>query len=436
MSAVAQAHRSEGLEETTWRALRREFRLDPSRLHLANFFLASPPTSVRAAADHWRALLDFDPHLLESFLLGDLAELGSGIASDSPYFQAKTAIAGYLGAPAEEVAFVPSTTTGLALIYNGLSIPADAEMVITPDAHYSLHQAVHRAAEKNRAAVRRCSLYHDPAHTTREEILDRVRAALTPRTRCLGLTWVSSRTGVKLPLPEIAALVADANRDRDEASRCLLIVDGVQGFGAEDHETARLGSDFFIAGAHKWFLGPAGTGVVHGRAQAWRQIAPTIPSFEIDTTLHTCWLGDRPLPATRASFVAPGGFTDYANIFALTDTVRFHQRIGRSAIAARIRELNTRLRHELAGTPGIRLLTPTDPAMASGLVCFQIPGRTAATVVAALATHGIKAATSPYEEETIRMGAGIINNHDEIEHAVATLRGQSRLPGVTALPSC
>ncbi|MFE0022060.1 aminotransferase class V-fold PLP-dependent enzyme [Amycolatopsis sp. NPDC059021] len=415
--------------EAVWRAHRNAFRLDPSQIHLANFFLASPPVAVRAAADHWRALLDSDPHLLESFLLGDLAELGSGIAADSPYFQAKAAMAGYLGAPAEEVAFVPSTTTGLALIYNGLSIRAGAEMVITPDAHYSLHQAVYRAAEKNGATVRKCGLYHDPAHATREEILDSVHAALTPRTRCLGLTWVSSRTGVKLPLPEIADIVAEANRDRDEADRCLLIVDGVQGFGAEDEEAARLGADFFIAGAHKWFLGPAGTGVVHGRAWAWRQIAPTIPSFEIDTTLHNCWLGNHPLPATQASFVAPGGFTDYANIFtdyanifALTETVRFHHRLGRSAIAARIRELNTRLRDELAGTPGVRLLTPRDPAMASGLVCFEIPGLSTGAVVTMLATHRVKVATSPYAEETIRMGAGIVNNHHEIDRAMTAVR--------------
>ncbi|GAA1978339.1 aminotransferase class V-fold PLP-dependent enzyme [Amycolatopsis minnesotensis] len=396
--------------------------MDRSRIHLANFFLASPPAVVRTAADHWRARLDADPQLLETFLLGDLAELGSGVSAESPYLQAKAAMAGYLGAPAEEVAFVPSTTSGLALVYNGLSIPAGAEMVLTHDAHYSHHQAMHRAAEKTGAAVRKCALYRDPARATREEILDRVRAALTPRTRCLGLTWVSSRTGVKLPLPEIATVVADANRDRDEADRCLLVVDGVQGFGAEDHDAARLGGDFFIAGAHKWFLGPAGTGVVHGRARAWRQISPTIPSFEIDATLHACWRGNRPLPATRASYFAPGGFTDYANVFALTETAGFHLRIGRSAIAARIRELNTRLRQELAETPGIRLLTPRNPAMAGGLVCFQISGRGAGEVVAALGAHRIRAATSPYAGATVRMGAGIVNSHDEIDRAIATVR--------------
>lgn len=411
-----------GPKELSWLGVRREFRLNPSHIHLANFFLASPPAAVRAAADSWRTRLDADPHLLETFLLGDLAALGSGIDSDSPYFQAKAAMARYLGAPAEEVAFVPSTTTGLALVYHGLSVPAGADMVITPDAHYSHHQAVHRAAERNGAAVRECALYRDPAPATREEILDGVRAALTPRTRSLGLTWVSSRTGVKLPLPEIAAIVAEANRDRDEADQCLLIVDGVQGFGAEDYQAARLGSDFFIAGAHKWFLGPAGTGVIHGRARAWRQIAPTIPSFEIDTVLHACWLGSRPLPATRASFVAPGGFTDYANIFALTNAARFHQDVGRSVIAARIRELNTRLRHALGDIPSVRLLTPPDPAMASGLVCFQIAGRAARTVVAMLAVQGIKAATSPYAEATVRMGAGIANTHQEIDHAIITIR--------------
>ncbi|MER5889702.1 aminotransferase class V-fold PLP-dependent enzyme [Streptomyces sp. NPDC001941] len=421
MTPPAVAHAAPYSADINWASLRGEFRLSQDQIHLANFFLASPPAQVRAAADRWRARLDSDPHLLEPFLLGSLADMGSELAPDSPYLQAKQAMARYLGAADDDVALVPNTTTGLALLYNGLSLPPGSQIVITSDSHYSHHQAAHRAAEKNDATVREVALYREASRASVHEILERIQAAITPRTRCLGVTWVSSRTGVKLPIPAIADLVADINRTREKDDHCLLLVDGVHGFGVEDQDAARLGADYFVAGAHKWFLGPAGTGILHARPRAWHRLSPTVPSFEIDATLHRCWLQDQPLPTTRASYITPGGFTDYANIFALTDTAAFHQRLGRAAITSRIHELNGRLRHELAAMPGIRLITPTRQDLASGFVCFQVPGTSPESVVATLASHHIKAATSPYTLQTIRLAAAITNNHHEIDRTLDVL---------------
>lgn len=43
----------------------------------------------------------------------------------------------------------------------------------------------------------------------------------------LARTWVHSGTGLKLPLPRIAAAVANINAGRDEAHHILICVDGV-----------------------------------------------------------------------------------------------------------------------------------------------------------------------------------------------------------------
>jgi hypothetical protein len=45
---------------------------------------------------------------------------------------------------------------------------------------------------------------------------------------------VHSGTGVKTPIAAMAEAVALANRGRASADRCLLIVDGVHGFGNQD----------------------------------------------------------------------------------------------------------------------------------------------------------------------------------------------------------
>jgi selenocysteine lyase/cysteine desulfurase len=241
----------------------------------------------------------------------------------------------------------------------------------------------------------------------------------------VGVTWVHSSTGLKLPIAEIAKMVAEVNASRDEAHRALLIVDGVHGFGVEDVDAAALGADFFVAGTHKWILGPRGTGVVLGKAAAWPRLSPTIPSFE-SLDCWTAYFRGQPLPPTRAEFVTPGGFVPFEHLLAMADALDLHRQLGRPRIAARVRELNARLREELAAMPGVTLVTPRDPALAAGIVCFEIAGLKPAEVVARLREQRILATESPYAVSYARVSAGIMVQPDEIESVLRAIRGVAK----------
>ena len=93
------------------------------------------------------------------------------------------------------------------------------------------------------------------------------------------MTWVHSSTGLKLPLRAFAAMLAEANRGRDEKDRALLFVDGVHGVGVDGETVGELGCDFLISGSHKWLYGPRGTGFIWGRKEHWAYTQPIIPSF-------------------------------------------------------------------------------------------------------------------------------------------------------------
>ncbi|PYP61329.1 MAG: hypothetical protein DMD26_17770 [Gemmatimonadetes bacterium] len=125
--------------------------------------------------------------------------------------------------------------------------------------------------------MRYVALYDKPANANAQQIAERLEQAITPRTRAVGVTWVHSSSGVKIPIDAIAAAVARANRGRADADRCLLIVDGVHGFANQDVDVARLGADFFATGTHKWLFAPRGTGFLWGQSDAWPHLRPTIP---------------------------------------------------------------------------------------------------------------------------------------------------------------
>ena len=403
-----------------WEAVRGEFDLDPTWMHFGSFFLVSHPRQVREAVEWHRRALDSNPLLIE-----ELFEAAH--QDDNPATLAKLALASYTGGRREDIALTPNTTTGLALLYNGLRIRADQEILATEHDHYVHHESIRYAVEKSGATTRRVALHDGAARANPEEMAERLARAITPRTRAVGLTWVHSSSGLKLPIARLAEVVAKANTGRADADRCLLIVDGVHGFGVDDIDAATLGGDFFVASAHKWLFAPRGTGLIWGRAEAWPAIRPTIPTFDPDgLAAFDAWMEMQPMPATRAAFVSPGGFGAYEHQFAIPAAVDFHRQIGRSRIAARLGELNGRVREGLAKMRGVTLHTPLDGHLAAGITCFQVAGYEPGAVVAKLAEAKIHATTSPYKVSYARLAAGIMNRPEEIDTALAAVRALAR----------
>src|SRR4051794_34210780 len=226
------------------------FELDPRYVNLTTFVLASHPRPVRQAIERHRRRLDENTALY-------LREAEVALEDAS-----RSALAGYLGVKPDEVALTDSTTMGVALVYARLRLEPGDEVVTSEHDFFATHESLRLREQLDGITVRRIRLYDEPESASVDRIVSAVARALTPRTRCLALTWVHSSSGVKLPLRAIAAAVADANRGRRERERILLCVDGVHGFGIEDAGPAELGIDVLSSGCHKWLFGPRGTGFV------------------------------------------------------------------------------------------------------------------------------------------------------------------------------
>ena len=387
-----------------WTWVRDQFEASRDWAHFASFFITSHPRPVREAIDALRREMDANPFAV--------VEHGLFTKPD----EVRAAAAAYLGGAPDEVALTRSTTEGLALLYAGLALRAGQEILATTHDHYSHHESIRLAGRRCGASERRITLYDDPARASEEEIVARIRRGIGPKTRAVGITWVHSSTGVKVPVRRVADAIAEVNKSRAAADRILLIVDGVHGLGVEDEAVASLGCDFFAAGTHKWMFGPRGTGIVWGRREAWAHVQPTVPSFEDGP--YGAWMEGREPGATRAAWVSPGGFHAYEHLWALPAAFAFHERIGRGRIAARIHELNTRIKEGLAGVRGVRIVTPRDTRLSSGLVAFEVAGRTPEDVVQRLAAKRIIASTSPYRPSYVRLAGSLLNTPEEVDTAV------------------
>jgi selenocysteine lyase/cysteine desulfurase len=397
-----------------WARVRAEFNQDPAYMNFTGFLLTPHPRMVREAIATHRDALDKNPALVLEQQL-ELTVAGKDSFDTAP----RTAAARFLAAAAEEFALTDSTTLGLGLVYSGFRVPAGKEVLTTAHDHYSTHEALRLRSARDGVKVRKIALYAEPSRATVDEIVGNLKREIATQTRVVGATWVHSSTGVKLPIRAMADVIAEVNRKRAAADRVWFVVDGVHGFGIENATMADLGCDVFIAGCHKWLFGPRGTGLVWARREAWDQILPTIPAF--DGPPYLAWIKNTTPSAPFAVMHTPGGFHSFEHRWALPAAFAFQSEIGRAEIQARVHELNTRLKQGLRERPRVRLHTPIDPKLSSGITCFELQGITNEDVVKRLLEKKIIASVSPYAVQYARLAPGLLNNEQQVDDALAAV---------------
>jgi len=150
-------------------------------------------------------------------------------------------IASLLGTTGERIALTSSTTDGCNIVLAGLGLRPDDEIVTTDAEHFGLAGPVFASGARVRVA--------EVGTTNGEELLERILAAVTPRTRLVAVSHVYWTTGAVL---DVHAL--------KERTGLPLLVDGAQSVGAIPVDAGAL--DFYTVSGQKWLCGPEATGAL------------------------------------------------------------------------------------------------------------------------------------------------------------------------------
>ena len=232
----------------------------------------------------------------------------------------------------------------------------------------------------------------------------------------------------------MAGLLTHVHRNRRELVQALkskhpdilVVLDGVHGIGAVDEVLATIGADYISAGTHKWIFAPRGTGIAWSSAEGWARLRPIIPTFS-EWESYTAWTEDRPPNGpNNAARMTPGGFHAFEHQWSMTAAFGMHQAMGRGRVAARIHELNTRLKTQLAGHPKIRVHTPASPDLSAGLVAFEIDGMKPEDIVKRLGEQKIVASTSPYAVPYARLAPALVNTPEQVDRAARAVIALAR----------
>lgn len=168
------------LPRNKWAQLQQLFDQDPAWLHFSNFLITTHPRPVREAIEMHRAALDKNPGLAMDW--------DHGVTEKRE--EAVRVLAGqYVQADARQIALTGSTTEGLAMIYGGVQVRADQEILTTAHEHYATHTILELRTQRDGTKVRKIRLFKDPYRISKDELLANIDRSIRPETRVLGMCW-------------------------------------------------------------------------------------------------------------------------------------------------------------------------------------------------------------------------------------------------------
>ena len=198
---------------------------------------------------------------------------------------AASAVAELVGARAADLVFVDNATTGANAVLRSLPLQEGDEILLTDQAYGAVALAAAYVARGCGAILRTVEVPY-PAFD-RSALVERVAAALGPRTRLVLLDHVVSETALILPVAEIAA------RCRERGVRML--VDGAHAPGMIPVDIEALGVDYYTANLHKWAYAPKGCGLLWAAPARQAELHPPVISWGLDKgfTHEFDWVGTR-----------------------------------------------------------------------------------------------------------------------------------------------
>jgi selenocysteine lyase/cysteine desulfurase len=376
--------------ETFWQLLKQQFPLEEGLLYLnaANVCPASRPVLDRYAA----LLRDFQAN--PSFQNRDKYR---GLRES-----VRSKVAALLGVSADEVALTRNTSEGSNLIVRGIDLKPGDEVVITDHNHPSNNDSWKLRARREGLIIKSVPVAV-PAQSL-DDLVAGIEKAVTPRTRVIAITHLTSTTGIRYPVRPIAELA----RRRD----IFLHVDGAQTFGACHVDLRDLGCDSYTASAHKWPMGPLEAGILYVRAERIGQLWPAIVSANWSSTLQ----GARTFEAV--------GQQDDPRVAALEAAVDLLNLVGIRQVDARVQALASRAKQALGELPNVELRTNLEPKLSGGVVKFRLRNIPTPQAYELLwKRHRMAIAMTPSgDSEGLRFSPHVYNTFEDIDCAVAAVR--------------
>ncbi len=308
-----------------------DFLLSPDMVFLNHGSFGACPIPVLERLHQWQRTIESQP----------LEYLGRGITRLMA--EARGALGAYLGAPADDVVFFPNPTTAInAVMRSMLHAPpgsplrlAPGDEILTSDHEYGAMMRTWRYFCR-RSGVRLVERPIPLPLTDAAAFTEHFWAGVTPRTRLIFLSHITSRTALIFPLEDILRRARQAG--------ILCIVDGAHAPGHIPLDLPALGADLYTGALHKWLCAPKGTAFLYARPEIQPFLDPLVVSWGYES--------EQPGPSRFVDYHEWQGTRDMAPFLSVPAAIAYQEAHRWAEVRARCHALAVDTRQRVDALTG------------------------------------------------------------------------------------
>ncbi|NQV25732.1 MAG: aminotransferase class V-fold PLP-dependent enzyme [Rhodopirellula sp.] len=178
-------------------------------------------------------------------------------------------LADFVGTSRSHLIFVDNATFGMNVVAASTRLAADDEVLINDHEYGAVTRLWRRTCQQRKARLVTCEL---PAgFTDPDAIVENLYAGVTPRTKLIVVSHVTSPTALVMPVDEICR--------RAKELGIPVCIDGPHAVAMLPLNLKKLDCDFYTASCHKWLSAPFGSGFLYVAPRQQKRVQPAIVSW-------------------------------------------------------------------------------------------------------------------------------------------------------------
>ena len=331
----------ENNEDAYWSELRKQFLIPEDEVYLNNGTVGSSPAPVlRAIFDGYNETEKMAQQDPEDYPIWGYAA----------WNEFRDPLAAFVGCKRDELALLRNATEANSYIANGIDMKAGDEVLMTDQEHPGGEHPWNLRAKRYGVVVKKVTLPKPVQNAA--QVLNQFNDAITPRTRVMFFSHITTATGVVLPAKELCALA--------RSKGILSAVDGAHVIGMMRLDVHELGCDMYSSSQHKWLLAPKGSGFLYVRDEVIDRLWNTIATEGWDD------------PKIRAERFQRIGSSNVPSLWGLRAAIKLANDIGINRIEHRHRQLCDYILGEMTKRRTESWTSP-DPALRCAIATVNAP---------------------------------------------------------------
>ncbi len=313
-----------------------------------------------------------------------------------------------MGAKADEIAFIPNTSSGINLVAEGFPWQ-QGDNLVTFENEFPANLYPWMNLKSRGVEIKQVSVARGIAD------LNRLFERCDEKTRLISISWVSFSSGYRFTTSQLQTIVDEAHR-----RGIYVMLDAIQGLGVFPLNVHELGIDFLAADGHKWMLSPEGAGLFYLKKEHLELLRPVMVGWHSVANAfdfsHIEWT-----PRQQAARYE-GGSQNMIGLHGFGASLELLQELGvsptDSPVAQQILDYTQQAQQQLKAL-GASVYGPDNIDNQSGITSFTLPNVDLAQLRLTCLESGI---ILSHRDGRLRISPHAYNNQDDLDRLLTVIQ--------------